>query len=298
MTPPPSPRRRPPSWKSATTVALLFALALAVSGSLDRAGSDYTEAGLKRALVTFAVARGLNAVISVAQGTEVAIQPAGVGVNFAPGEVLDPINDLVERFSWVMLASATSLGVQKVLLELFAVPLVNGLLAALLTAAAVTLWHSYGPVPLRRTLWRVTLLLLILRFAAPLMALVNQGLYEGFLQPRYEHSSREIQRIEREFRTLQENERQAQPDVAEQGVLERAREAYRATVERFDVERRLEHYRRIADAISEQLVQLIVTFLFQTILLPLLFLWLVVRALGAVWRMPLPWLADKQVSSQ
>lgn len=35
---------------------------------------------LKRALVTFALTRTLNGVISVAQGTQLAFQPAGVGV--------------------------------------------------------------------------------------------------------------------------------------------------------------------------------------------------------------------------
>ncbi|GAB6040450.1 hypothetical protein [Endothiovibrio diazotrophicus] len=278
--------RRPLGWKPAATLALLLAIAIAVSGVLDRAGSGYTEAGLKRALVTFAVARGLNAVISVAQGTEVAIQPAGVGVNFAPGQVLDPLNDLVERFSWLMLASATSLGVQRVLLELFAVPAANALLAALLLAAALALWRPPAPV-VRRALWRLTFTLLILRFAAPLAALANQGLYDAFLQPRYEQSSQAVGRIEKEFDSLQQRERRTRP-AADQGLLEQAQAAYHAAKETLDVERQLERYRQAADALSEQLVELIVTFLLQTLLLPLLFLWLVVRALGAVWRHPFP----------
>ena len=64
----------------------------------------------------FAMARGLNGVISVAQGTSVAIQPAGVGVMLAPGELLDPVNDLVEQFSTVMLFASASLGLQRLLI--------------------------------------------------------------------------------------------------------------------------------------------------------------------------------------
>ena len=100
----------------AITLMLLLLMVLIQEGSLDRIGHEQTEAGFKRALLVFAVSRGLNGVISVAQGTEVAVEPVGIGLNFKPGEILDPINDLVERFSWVMLASSASFGIQRVLL--------------------------------------------------------------------------------------------------------------------------------------------------------------------------------------
>jgi hypothetical protein len=66
----------------------------------------------------FAVARTLNGVISAAQGTEVALEPGGVGVVLSVGEILDPINDLIERFSAVMLIAASSLGLQALLLNI------------------------------------------------------------------------------------------------------------------------------------------------------------------------------------
>ena len=63
---------------------------------LDVHAEAQVEAGLKRALIAFAVARGLNGVISVAQGTEVAIQPAGLGVVLAPGEI--PVDRIEGKF--------------------------------------------------------------------------------------------------------------------------------------------------------------------------------------------------------
>ena len=93
-------------------VLIIAATALAWWPSLDAHGNATVDAAFKRALVTWALARGLNGVLSVAQGTEVAIQPAGVGVNFTPGEILDPVNDLVERFSWIMMLATSSLGIQ------------------------------------------------------------------------------------------------------------------------------------------------------------------------------------------
>lgn len=87
----------PREW--ALGLGLLLAALMAVTPFLDqRAGENY-ESLFQRALVTFALARTLNGVISAVQGTEVAIQPAGVGVTLTPGQMLDPVNDLVERFS-------------------------------------------------------------------------------------------------------------------------------------------------------------------------------------------------------
>src|SRR5688572_8008496 len=92
--------------------AILVATLVAASfwHGMDTYAEEQVEAALQRALVAFAIARGLNMVISVAQGTEIAIQPAGVGVKLAPGELLDPVNDLIEQFSTVMLFAAASLG--------------------------------------------------------------------------------------------------------------------------------------------------------------------------------------------
>lgn len=39
----------------------------------------------------------------MAQGTELSIEPMGVGVILTLGELLDPLNDLIEQFSNVLL---------------------------------------------------------------------------------------------------------------------------------------------------------------------------------------------------
>ena len=85
------------------SLVLLLAALLSVTPFVDqRAAADYEQL-FQRAFITFALARTINGVISAVQGTEVALQPAGVGLTLTPGEILDPVNDLVERFSWIML---------------------------------------------------------------------------------------------------------------------------------------------------------------------------------------------------
>ena len=94
---------------------LLFALvaivALAWAKPLDAIAETQVDAGLKRALTSFAVARVLNGIISVAQGTEIALTPGGIGANLTPGQILDPVNDLVEQFSELMLFASVAFGI-------------------------------------------------------------------------------------------------------------------------------------------------------------------------------------------
>ncbi|MCW8892648.1 MAG: hypothetical protein OQL18_04955, partial [Deltaproteobacteria bacterium] len=85
---------------------------------VDQSATEQIDESLGRALTTFALARATNGVISVIQESELAVSPAGVGLNLALGQVLDPLNDMVERFSWVMLVALTSLGVQRFLIEI------------------------------------------------------------------------------------------------------------------------------------------------------------------------------------
>ena len=86
--------------------------------SADSAGIEYVDKAFDRALIAFALARATNAIISIIQDSEIDIAPAGIGVTIAIGEALDPINDMIERFSWVMLVSLVSLGIQKLLIEI------------------------------------------------------------------------------------------------------------------------------------------------------------------------------------
>ena len=96
---------------------MLMAVVLSSLTSVDRVAEADYEKLFQRAFITFALARSLNGVISAVQGTELALQPAGVGVTLTPGQILDPVNDLVERFSWIMLGATLSLGIQQVLLD-------------------------------------------------------------------------------------------------------------------------------------------------------------------------------------
>ena len=261
------------------TLIAVALFALAVVDGLDGVGRSYAEASLKRALITFGVARGLDAVISVAQGTELAVQPAGIGLTLAPGEILDPVNDLVERFSSIALLAATSLGVQRVLLDVALWPPLTVALGVSLLAGLSCLW--YAPLAgtlLARWVWAIAALLLLLRFAAPTMSVTSAVLFETFLAPRYAKATAQLEHTRSTLHELNEKERAAAPKP-EQSILERAREALGAAGYALDVRARIDAFTTAAAHITDHTIDLIVVFVIETLLIPLAFLWLLLAAL-------------------
>ncbi len=258
----------------------LILLAVAHLGLVDDVGRGYTEEGFKRTLITFGIVRGLNGVISVAQGTEVAVEPVGIGMTFTPGEILDPVNDLIERFSWVVLASGTSLGIQRVLLDVTAWLGFTALVAASITAALVFAWWR-GPVSatLRRGAYRLALVFLILRFAVPMIAILNEALYTQFLEPRYLESQQRLEQTARTIGSLNQEARRRMPNMDEDSdsILAGVKRAYNSVTGALDVEQSMQAFARAAADVSEYALDLIVVFVMQTILFPLLFLWAVVQ---------------------
>jgi hypothetical protein len=271
--------------KIVLSLLALMLLVLAQQGVVDRFGQHYTESGFSRALITFAVARSLNGVISVAQGTEVAVQPAGVGINFTPGQILDPVNDLIERFSWVMLASTTSLGLQKALLQIFASFQFTLLLGVVMALAVALIWYSRPSWEgAGRLFYRVALVLLVLRFAVPVVALGSELLFTTFLQPQYQASTEGIEQAREEIGRINRGSRAEEELPQHQSLLERAKGWFGGV----DFEQTLQQYQQAAARVSEQLIQLIVIFVLQTVLLPLLFLWGIGRLLRQLMGLPLP----------
>lgn len=262
------------------TIALIsVVLALiAYTGQVDDVGREYTDKGFKRALVTFAVARSLNGVISVAQGTEVALQPAGIGINFTPGQILDPINDLIERFSWVMLASSTSLGLQKLLMTIFSSQVFNLLIVTVLGVWVLASWwpRLSGPV-LKPYIYKTALLLVVVRFSIPLMAVGSELLFNTFLEEQFQNSTRSIESTTTEIRQINRQSESALPDKDQDSLMDKAIRLYDNATAGLDMDRYIDRYKSAAANASEHAVNLIVIFLLQTVILPLLFLWVLIR---------------------
>jgi hypothetical protein len=262
---------------------LLVSLALiSFYGLVDDFGDRYTSDSFKRALVAFGIAKGLNAAISVAQGTEIALEPAGVGVIFAPGQILDPVNDLIERFSWVMLACTTSLGIQGVLLRIFSSPLFSTVVALSLACVLFVVWQRNSLSPgVRRSLYRVLALLVILRFFIPFMAISSEGLYRAFLAADFEASTAGLQLTTDKIDELNQQNRELEHNSHNQTWIQALSENIDAAIDSLNINKRIAKLEQSASDVTEHTINLIVVFTLQTILFPILFLWLALKLVRA-----------------
>ncbi|MFC1775784.1 hypothetical protein ACFL3I_00405 [Pseudomonadota bacterium] len=267
------------------SLMLLVAMVLSLTPFVDqRAAADYEQL-FQRAFITFALARTINGVISVVQGTEVALQPAGVGLTLTPGEILDPVNDLVERFSWIMMGATISLGIQNVLLDVSAWWVIQALVSVFAAWMLIRLWYPGQGSELHRTLLkRVLLTLLFLRFAVPVMLIANDLLYQQFLEQRYQQSTEIITLAGNELEQLREESSVADAQDGDDSMFDSITRAWNSSVDSIDLSGRLKRMQAQAAEIIEHLVQLSVVFILQTGLLPVAFLWVFLEVLKRLFR--------------
>ena len=256
------------------SLLLILVAALCVTPFVDQRAAEDHEQLFQRAFITFALARTINGVISAVQGTEIALQPAGVGMTLTPGEILDPVNDLVERFSWIMMGATISLGIQNVLLDVSAWWAIQALIVALAAWLMIRLWYPGQSSKVHRVLIkRVFLLLLFIRFAVPVMLIANDLLYQQFLESRYQQSTEVITKAGNDLERLSVEANVEAAQDQDGGMLGAISKAWNDTVDSMDVSGKFQRMRNRAGEVTEHLIQLSAVFILQTGLLPVAFLW-------------------------
>lgn len=264
-----------------TLFAVLVCL-LAATGAADKLSDRYAAEALERAFVTWAVARGLNSVISVAQGTELALEPGGVGVNLTVGQVLDPVNDLIEQFSSVMLAATSAIALQNLLLKITGSLGVSIFLAATALSVIAVLWipRFAHRTRLRAFVLRFFLISFTIRFALPVLIVGSHFIFNQFLQPQQEQATEALRVASMEIEAISEEAESSVPD--DRSMFERFGDMVDESLQNLNVRERLNQLKERASGASRHVVNLIVIFMLQTILLPIAFLWLMLQAMKSL----------------
>ena len=262
-------------WNKILIVVLsILILFVAFSYTLDIQGKALVDKSFKQSVVVFGSAKALNAVISLAQGTEVDLPFLTVAV----GEVLDPINDLIEQFSLVMLASMVSLGIQKILMNIVTTDSYNFILFFSIFIVNLWLFFRFTKDERARTLlFKITVILVFLRFAVPLMGIVNEFSYNSFVKQEYniEKLNENIIEVKNNVNEVTLNSIKAKEDDS----------IFSKITEKFDssyYDEKIDEYKNAVDNSSEYIVALIIAFVFQTILLPLVFLFILYQFVRAI----------------
>ena len=242
--------------KAALLSMLALAFALVWLRPIDTTAQQYVDSGFKRALVTFASARALNALISLAQGVSVSFQ-VGAGASARPGAILEPLDVLVEQFSAIMLAATLSFAIQHLLIALFGAWPFSMLLTATLGAWGVFLWREQAAPS---WLPRAAIGLLLLSLAVPVASVASEATYRLLLARDYEAAQAQI-------KTSAASDAELAPS---ESYVERLR---RIWAQGTDIGRQVDELKSKAGSLVEHLVRLAAVFIVQTMLLPLFFLW-------------------------
>ena len=215
---------------------------------VDKAALELYYENFDRAVYSFALAKGLNAVISVIQSLEINAS-FFVGATVGLGEILDPLNDMVERFSWVMLASSVSIGIQHLLLMLGKTLFLKVALVSALVVSFLLLWvkklHSSKVFIFSL---KVVVLLLVLRFGAVVFVYANEAFYNSLYADNYKSATEYISAYKSDLESIQEDKDR----------LDNYWEEFENKVETF----------------SKKVIRLITMFVVLTIIFPLVYLWL------------------------
>ena len=245
----------------AVVLLVILAILLNWSTQLDQAAEAYLANAVTDNLVIYATARTLNGLISVIQSIQVSIGVgASLGVNL--GEVLDPLNDLIERFSAFVLFALAGLGLQKLVLVATSSVVMKTVTTLALIIGLMGWLIKNNP---RHWLVRLSLLVVLVRF----FFVVEVGTISALDTLYFDHQ-REQAHTARELA---------------QDQLSKLRQAYMSAAADGNVFSGIwntanslvggDNQLGIADLTASAIVELIVIMLVRSMLLPLLFLWAV-----------------------
>jgi hypothetical protein len=190
------------TWVTLAISALLYYSAHYEIPLLDQQSDTYFSSTLKTTTLAYATTRGINAVVSVLKESEIDVAPAGVGLTIAAGQILDPIDDMTERLSDVIVLAIISLGIQKIGFEL-GQAVTFKLVALLMLLFIPVIWLNLRkPSAVLRLVVGISYILLALRFLLPLSSLLNQYLYDELFQEQIAASTATLSVLSSDYKEL------------------------------------------------------------------------------------------------
>ncbi len=261
--------------KFVITFCLLTLVLLAWTKLADNYSENYTSESLKNTAITYGVARAMNATVSVIQGTEIAATPAGIGVTFSVGEVLDPINDLIERFSFIVMLSMASLALQKLLIGIGSSVGFNILLLMSVTWYLFQLWATQNKKA-RDLALRIIYVVLYVRFALVAVIGANYCVDYFFINEVKVSTEQSLMTNQENMDSLATQLRNENPlsTNEEPGMFDSISTAWDSLQSGFtSATGKVDNLKEAAESSINNIIDLIVVFVLQTIILPILFIW-------------------------
>jgi len=115
----------------------------------------------------------------------------------------------------------------------------------------------------------------------PGIAIANQWVYNTFLDDDYQAASQQLTLAQEQISELNDaakDERSANTDE-DKSALQKARDVVASIGDSVNIDKRMDEYGAAAERISENTIRLVVVFLMQTLVFPLVFLVVVINFL-------------------
>ncbi len=260
-------------------VVLFFSAGLRLP-VLDASTDTYFREAITKAGVAYATCRVVNASVSIVKESHLELEPAGIGVSLAVGQALDPIDDMTERLSDVLVTAITSLGVQKLAYEM-SVSLAPPILAVFLLALSILIWFKNERIArFKKGAMGMLIIIVVARFCLPMSSVANTFLQKHFFADQISEATNELSLVSARLDKIKDF---SLPEI--DGVLK--------TIENsasFLKQKSMEFKDAIGITAShmgdiiENLLQLtflyVGVFLIQVIILPLLTFWLLIKTIN------------------
>ena len=240
---------------------------------VDSFSDTYFKETTTQAALAYATVRGVNGVVSVLKESQVELSPAGIGVSIAAGQILDPIDDMTERLSTVIVTALVSLGLQKLITEIgAAVP--GHYVALVVLFLLIPIWlPSPNKDRYLAVLLKIYFLLLILRLIMPVSALLSDSLYQHLLKPEIIQAEQQLASIFpghdqlQNFNDFADSDSISSFSAAAKDRLEQTKSLFSKISENVET---------IIEALLQLTTMYVSLFILQVIMIPVALLWLMV----------------------
>lgn len=269
-----------------SSIGVILAVVLLLSSGVkfpivDNSADNYFKEAITKAGLAYASCRVVNASISIIKESDLTMEPAGVGISLALGQALDPIDDMTERLSDVLVTAITALGVQKLAYEIsrsLALPIIGFFLLIL----AILLWFDKDWVEkINRYTIKIVFIIVIARFCLPFSSMINDFLHNNFFEEQIALANEELSSVTVEFDKLKEFSLPETNGII--GTISNSA-AYlkQKTVELKEaITSTVNNMSDIIENLLKLTFLYVSVFIFQVIILPVLVFWLLVKGMNS-----------------
>lgn len=159
---------------------------------MDSMTDEYFNEAITKAGLAYATCRVINASVSIIKDSSLQLEPAGIGVSLAVGQALDPIDDMTERLSDVLVTAITSLGVQKIAYEI-SVSVAPRILSIFVFVLSILVWFEHERINFfKRTVTWFIFLIISARFCLPLSSVADDYLHKHFFDAQISEANKKL----------------------------------------------------------------------------------------------------------